>query len=416
MKSDVWFWIALPLFVLASGNFTPFRLGPITPVSLLVVVYVVFNIRTLLAVVTTSYLLFGALVLLNLYEGLAIFRLLIENISVDVDFTGAPPYPIYSIMFFARMIISVLFLAIIVEKTPYLGRWAIFSMWAILGTLFAQIVVQAALYHLAALELGYTFGAGLRARFGGLFGEPQTISAYLFCTSYVLYTHYFPKGLPLALKSFVLLCIMAISLLLTTSSAWILAFGLFVFLRAPLQLRAVMVVGALLLLLTPNVPIIHKIVGEYAVISERSVTVIAGMQVFLSDPLNWVFGYGPGMSPYLIQGAEIFQQYPQLNLAELGRQNVMNSYAELVFECGVVFAALYFFVYLHVANLRAFSTILLATPILIGVFSIGGGLYSGYMLFGLAALGIELKRLGSSPGQTSRADDLPFGTPIASGA
>lgn len=389
MKGDRWFWLALPICILASGNFTPFRLGPLTPISLVISLYLLVNMRSAVSLLLRSPVLLGALGLLCLYELFAIGLLLVNPPMGVTGFSGAPPFLLYSAMFFARMILTLLFLATFVDRTAGLSTVGLYALWASYGLLVGQLVLQATLMATDVGDVGYVFSVGSSfPRLGGFFGEPQTIAAWIFCIFFVLYNHYYPRGLSIEPLSIVLVVSLLISLALTFSTTWIIVLGLSIFLRSPLPVKLALAAGVFALLWIPQLPVLTKALHEYTHIGERSITVVAGWQIYARDPLNLLFGYGPGMSPYTMYGADIFQHFPSLNLSHLGRQNVMNSYAELLFESGAIFSIIYLVNYLVAANVRTLRSLINILPVLLGIFSVGGGLYAGYFVLALAVMGV----------------------------
>ena len=115
-------------------------------------------------------------------------------------------------------------------------------------------------------------------------------------------------------------------------------------------------------------------------VSERSVTVLAGAELFMSSSLNILLGYGVGLTPYLISSTDVFSDYPFFNLSSLGRQNVMNSYLELFFEFGLIGGLLYFYLLIKASRITTAKQLVAILPILTGIFGIGGGFSSGYFL------------------------------------
>lgn len=376
MIKEKFLWWLLPLFVLVSGNFSPLRIGPILPIYWLFFIYAVSKRKVITGYFSKSSLsIMGLVVFGSIAIVIATYTVISQQI-VGNEFEGALHPIAYSLLAVCRYIFILLILILLCRGGVTNNRswWnALFlGYFLILVPLYLQVI----LHKFFNFEIGYIFPVETGFRYGGLIGEPQTISAWLCCFFFCLVSdvRYYAKS---SLKTFLYVSIV-ISLILTQSTSWIMAFSLFVLLRARLWLIFSVVFG--LVISGISAQILDKIFAEMFVISERSITLAGGYELFSKSPLNIIFGYGAGLTPYLLPSTDIFHQYPVFNLSDLGRQTIMNTYLEVIFEMGLIGAFLYFYLLFRAVQISSPKQFLCLAPILIGVFGISGGFGSGYFI------------------------------------
>lgn len=376
MIREKFLWWLLPWFVLVSGNFSPLRIGPILPIYWLLAIYAVSKRK----VIADYFLKSGlSIIVLVVFGSIAIVIPTYTVISQQIvgnEFEGAMHPIAYSLLAVCRYIFILLILILLGRGGATNNRcwWkALFlGYFLILIPLYLQVI----LHKFYGFEIGYIFPVETGFRYGGLIGEPQTISAWLCCFFFCLVSDVRGSAKS-SLKTFLYVSIV-ISLILTQSTSWILAFSLFVLLRARLWLIFSVVFGLIISGILAQ--ILDKIFAEMFIISERSITLAAGYELFGKSPLNVFLGYGAGLTPYLLPGTDIFRQYPVFDLSDLGRQTIMNSYLEVVFEMGLIGAFLYFYLLFRALQFSSPKQLLFLAPILIGVFGISGGFGSGYFI------------------------------------
>jgi hypothetical protein len=397
LEKDTYFWLLLPIFVALSGNLTPFRIGPVLPIFVLLAVFVGLNFVYVLKYASGHrYFLIGAIGLSLYFVAFTLLAIPSYALSGN-EFFGATNPTLYATFSFLRYVLSISVLIILAHKTYATTGQIYKSMFAAYVIILIPLLIQSIIYALFGVEFGFIFHTGGSVRFGGLIGEPQTISAWLFSIFYFLYATQGREGFPNSTTAWTLLLSQVIVLALTASTAWILAFGVFIFLRLNNAGRLLALIMVGLVVAYSSLTILGKITGELFGISERSITVIAGFEVFISSIHRTLFGYGLGLSPYLLGGTEIFKLYPDLNLSDLGRQDVMNSYLEILFELGVIGAPIFFYLFINAANLRTWSTLVRISPLLIGIFGIGGGFFAGYLLLGIPLISRLYEGTDTSP-------------------
>ncbi len=369
-----WFWFAFPICVVISGNFSPLRVGPILPIFLLLVILACLSAKAVLNLFLSSAVIRVSAFVLVLFLIYRSFTILNEN-SVDlIQFEQAINPEVYSLLSIGRYLLG-LFVISIFRNSDFCVDLKVTKL--IFATYFALTIplFSQALAFFYSLEFGYLFFNATGVRFGGLFGEPQTVSAWICCLYITL--NALPQYIKRAHRA-ILTCTLIGALILTQSTAWILAMAFYFFTQSNKKILVLLLTFASGLLFGDQM--IEKVFAELFTISERSVTVVAGWEVFSGEMSNWVLGYGVGLTPFVIPGAEIFFYFPDLDLSGLGRQTVMNSFLEVIFEFGVVGSFLYLFLLsraLCVSNLRQFLAVF---PLFIGIFGVGGGLVSGYFL------------------------------------
>ena len=296
------------------------------------------------------------------------------------EFLGAFDPIIYSALAFSRYVLTLLLLVIFSRKVYPKAGHIFRSIAACYLILFVILVVQALLFQLLNIEVGYIFSAAGRVRYGGIVGEPQTAAAWLFSLFFILYLFLPSRRYFRGHLGWLLICSQLLCMLLTQSTTWLIAFWFFLMIYSGHKTRIFLLVFMFFVAQFTNAMIFEKIYAEIFQISERSITIAAGYELFSSNIYNTLFGYGLGLSPYVITKTEIFSLYPYLDLSSLGRQNVMNSYLEIFFELGLVGATLIFSFFDAAMGVRDLKSIILILPLLIGVFSIGGGFFSGYFI------------------------------------
>ena len=377
-----YFWWLLPFFVVTSGNFSPFRVGPILPIFWLLGAYTVGERKLLksfflrngyIAYIMIALVICAVFVTLNTTSS--------YGISGD-EFAGAVHPIVYSLMSLFRSLFVIFVLIVLCrgEMTSY-KRWfdaLIFSYCVTLIPLYAQAI----LYFFFGYEVGYLFPTETGMRYGGFIGEPQTISAWLCCIFFCLMRS--DRVNSNSNSKFALYSSILLALALTQSTAWILSFFIFMLTRTKWWFFLFVTIFSAVTGIVAQVS--EKIFADIFIISERSVTIAAGFELFTKNLVDVLFGYGAGMTPYLITGTEIFAEYTSFDLSSLGRQTVMNSYFELICEFGLIGAALYSFLLVKACNIVTLRQIFLLLPILIGIFGVSGGFSSGYFLIGVPML------------------------------
>lgn len=379
MITDKLLWWLIPGFVLASGNFSPFRIGPILPIFGLLIVYVLSQHGQLIKFFQRNGLVVLAMAAVTASAILMAAYKVMDYQLQGNEFEGAIQPIVYSLMSLCRYLLVVLILIVLTrdDALKYRGWWL--ALLASYCVILLPLYVQAFLHVFFNFEFGYLFPVENGMRYGGLIGEPQTISAWLFSIFLVLYLGV--DDLKTGLAKFLLIVSMLIVLNLTQSTAWILGFFVFVLLRARLGIITLLLVVIVATGVFDRVT--DKIIADIFTVSERTVTILAGVELFTSSPLSMLFGYGVGLTPYLINSTDVFTDYPVWNLSDLGRQTVMNSYLEVFFEIGLISGLLYFYLLIKASRITSFREVLTILPILVGVFGISGGFSSGYFLISI---------------------------------
>ena len=366
----------MPGFVLVSGNFSPFRIGPILPIFGLLIIYVLSQHSQL-----NNFFQRNGLVVLAMAVVAAGAVLIATYIVIDYklqgnEFEGAIHPIAYSLMSLCRFLLVVLVLIVLTrdDVLNYRGWWQalLTSYCVIIFPLYLQTLSHVFLN----IDFGYLFPTESGMRYGGLIGEPQTISAWLF--SFFLVLYFGLDNEASGLVKFLLILSVLIALFMTQSTAWILGFFIFLLLRARLGVIALLLLVAVASGVYDSV--INKIIADIFTVSERSVTILAGAELFMTNSLSMLFGYGVGLTPYLINNTDVFNSYPVLSLSDLGRQTVMNSYLEVFFEFGLIGGLVYFYLLVKGARITSLKQVLPILPILVGIFGISGGFSSGYFL------------------------------------
>ncbi|MHB1014753.1 MAG: hypothetical protein ACYC2W_05685 [Desulfurivibrionaceae bacterium] len=408
MKNDLYFWYSLPLFVAISGNFSPFRFGPILPIYFLFGVYTLLNLKIVGNFFAKNKL--AQICGITIIPYFFIFALAgIHDYSLrGNEFLGSIDPLLYSVFTFLHYTLGVFLLVVLANKfyprTDYIYR----SLLTCYLILFLALLAQLVLLLLFGVEFGYIFPVGDMVRYGGIIGEPQTLAAWMFSLFFLLYSFQRPTGFSRSHTGWLLIASQVVSLLLTQSTAWIVAFCVFLLIRAGRRTRLFLAVLILLAFQVFDASIFEKVYVELFHISERSITVVAGFELFSANIYKILFGYGLGLSPYILSNADIFMLYPKLNLAELGRQNVMNSYLEIVFELGLVGSALIFTLMYVAIRIKKLKSIIQILPLFVGIFGVGGGLFSGYFLLAMPLI-VRLSANNLTGGGLGKMFSAPIG-------
>ena len=374
------FWYLMPFFVLISGNFSPYRIGPVSPIYILIALYVLVNIKVLINILYNN----GRLTLF--YFIFIFYTIFFSMMSINVfniqgnEFNGAISPSLYTFLGVFRYTL-ILFFVLIVSRVEYLPHKNIYrSILSLYLLLLSILVLQVFAFNIFNIELGYIYHYGDAVRYGGLTGEPQTLSAWIFTSFLFLYTYKNDQTHNLRYKFFLLLS-MAITLIFTESTVWILAFLSFIVIYFKYTFYTkFLILGLLMYLVFGGLgqELENKIYGDLLLISERSITIVAGFEVFSNNFYTYIFGYGASLSPYLIINTEIMETYPWFNLSNIGRQNVMNTYLEILFEFGIFGVIIFLYLFFKNSNIVNIRTFVALIPIFIGIFSIGGGFVASY--------------------------------------
>ena len=382
MNADRFLWWLMPGLVLVSGNFSPFRLGPILPIFGLLIIYVITKYRQLSKFFQRNSILVLVLALFIIGAILMMLYVAVNQQLQGNEFEGAIHPILYSLMSLCRYLLVVMVLIILTHKDAlkYRGWWR--ALLASYCVILLPLYAQAFLHIFFNFDFGYLFPVENGMRYGGLIGEPQTISAWLCSFFLVLYLGADDRVASLA--KFMLIVSIFTVLILTQSTAWIL--GLFVFVFFQIKIRIALLILVVVMIVGVFDSISDKILADIFLVSERTVTILAGAELFMSSYLNILLGYGVGLTPYLINNTDVFSGYPEFNLSHLGRQTVMNSYLEVFFELGLIGGLLYFYLLIKASNITTLRQVLIISPILVGIFGVSGGLSSGYFLISVPLL------------------------------
>ena len=375
------FWYLMPIFVLLSGNFSPYRIGPILPIFLLMIFYVVVRFRELIYILRNERFFAFLLSFFVLYSIFVSF-LSIEGFAIrGNEFNGAIDPILYSTMGVLRYVAVFLFAAIVSRFETMPSKTIYLSVLTLYMLLIFTLMFQATSFILFDKVFGYIYDVGGIIRYGGVIGEPQTLSAWIFSSFFFLhiYSGSYRKKRYLG---FFLLFGVFVALLLTRSTAWIIVMTVFMLIHFR---KNIFVIFLMLLLIaifsiTLGQEVLNKIAHDLFIASERSVTILAGYELFSLNLFTVLFGYGQSLSPYLLVGTNIFETFPQFNLSDLGRQNVMNSYFEIFFELGIFGMLLFFTLVIKALRLKNKEILIALIPLFLGVFSIGGGFSSAYFI------------------------------------
>jgi hypothetical protein len=380
MTRAPWFWIGLPLFIFLSGNFSPIKIGPVNPIYLLFFLYVIANYKDIITFFSkkqTTFLLYICYSLLLIFW--SFYSSNFFNLVGD-EFNGAINPISYLFFSYARLCLGLFFMASLYANANKSYKFWAVSITVIYWLLFISTFFQYFSHLLFGIEMGYIFYPATGPRYGGFIGEPQTLSAWLFCSFYVVFTlgkvnkrHPFGQAL--------LIVSLLVSLSLTQSIVWFIATVIFFLINIKIFWVIRLLFAAMFIGFSSFV--YEKIMTDIFQISERSITYIGGFEFFSANLATLFLGYGLGLSPYLLVKSHIFSLYPQFDLSDFGRQIVMNSYLEGLFELGIVGFILYLAALARVIGLDSWRLIIQISPILIGIISVGGGFVSGYFLLSI---------------------------------
>ena len=389
MNTSKLLWMLVPGFVLISGNFSEFRIGPILPIFGLLICFVISehsqlnkffqkNVQVMLAIAAVTV---GTILM-------AIHTITDYHLKGD-EFEGAIRPIAYSLMSLSRYLLVILVLIVLYCDNTLKNRvwWLplIVTYCAIAFPLYAQAVFHT----IFNIDFGYLFPVENRMRYGGFIGEPQTISAWLVSIYLVLFLGVDEKSAVLK-KSLLTFSILTV-LTLTQSTAWVLSFFTFVLMRARFGIIALLVVVIVATGLYDHV--MGKIIADIFTVSERTITILAGGELLMANLLSLLFGYGTGLTPYLIINTDVFTNYPVWNLSDLGRQTIMNSYLEVFCELGIIGGFMYYYIIIKASRIKSSREMLNILPILVGIFGISGGFSSGYFLISVPLiLGLSRER------------------------
>ncbi len=382
MIAEKFLWWLLPAFVLISGNFSPLRFGPILPIFWLLAIYVIINKRLVENFFLKRGLLFVVMVSIMINVVVVVAYTTMSYRLIGDEFEGAINPIAYSLMTLCRYIFVVMVLIVLGrEETIRCRNWwlALFVSYCLI---LASLYIQFILHVFFGYEVGYIFPTVTGVRYGGFIGEPQTISAWLCCFFFCIISDMGSDAKPS--NKILLYVSLIMALALTQSTAWVLAFFVFILFRIKIWLIILGIVGTVVLGYAGY--IFEKIAAEMFIVSERSITIVAGFELFARSFINIFFGYGVGLTPYLIVGTDVFSEYPFFDLSDLGRQTIMNSYLEIIYEFGLVGSFLYFFLLFRAARIISMRHFLILTPILIGIFGVSGGFGAGYFLISVPIL------------------------------
>lgn len=375
MSKNKAFWAGLIFFSLFSGNFTPFRTGPILPIFVYLSSACVIYFKRIGDFFSESRFLI--LIAISIFVASTISaNNSIGNYGISgFEFRGAMDPQAFSRLAVIRFLACFPILAITMRMFESAPRSGVVATAILHGVLVSSLFLQAIIYGISGTEVGYIFESGWGIRYGSFFGEPQTLSAWICCT---MYCSWLGRKFIGPRFGYWLIISTAGALLLTQSTAWIISFILFIIIMFGVRLyTAAFVLGLGSLLIEV---VFEKIYSDLFLVSERSVTILAGAEFFLKDIYTIFFGYGGGMSAYLLPKSATFLEYPQFVLSDVGRQNIMNTFLDITFEFGLfgVCCSLYlFFISFRIKGMRDISAII---PILFGMMGIGGGYAAGYFL------------------------------------
>lgn len=386
MNSNAVFWCGVVGFSLISGNFSPLRLGPILPIFSYLVFIGFLHISLILKFAQkTPFAIYSMLVII--VSGYFASNASIEDFMISgFEFSGAQDPHIYAAMATARLIISIGILIVVAKMFQQNEKNAVIALYFLHAILVISLFFQAIFFNFFDIEIGYIYQNNAGTRFGGILGEPQTLSAWICSTMFCVFSS---RNLMVirGARAWLILSTAA-SLALTSSTAWIISFIAFMVILSNLALLRAFIFLIFSVIFFDVV--YNKLYADLFVVSERSVTLLAGYEFFTDNIGNVIFGYGPGMSPYLLPKSAIFQEFPQLDLSDVGRQNVMNTFLDLTFEFGVIGFVIYAFLVAKALSIQSFNDLKKLLPMLIGMMGVGGGYASGYFLLcapGLLLLG-----------------------------
>ncbi len=375
--------ITLPMFIFLSGNFTPLRVGPITPVYFWIITFLfnniasarffIFHKKYILLLITFLILIFVQYFLIFSYE-LNKFNTFLGSIRTDA----------YFFMSLIRYFLIMNFILILMtqyEKYFELIKKAIFITFYVLSiTLLIQFSLD-----IIGIKVGYVFPGNFINRYGSFIGEPQTAQAWISLSAfYLLYNSQITGRL-------YLIIFLTLSLILTSSSAWIAATIIYFAIENKIKFKNIVqiIMGTIFLVYLIG----DKFFAEFFVVSERSITILAGIDIYSKYFFNIIFGYGVGLSPYVIGESFWFNLYPSMWLGDnFGRQNVMNTPIEYILEFGIYGFIL---VYAYVSMLKEIGikiNYVLSLPLILGLMTIGGGFVSAYFAIFFPLLIIEPNR------------------------
>ena len=377
-----YFWSLAPFVVLLSGNFSPYRIGPILPIFLLITFFVAAKVKQVFFVLCREKKLALYLIIFVLYSFSSAF---VNIYGFDIqgdEYKGAIDPFFYSSMGILRYILVFAFALVVTRLYTTPDRRIYYSVLTLYSLLFVGLVLQVLSHYFLNINFGYMFYVQDIVRYGGMIGEPQTLSAWIFLSFMFLYAYNDELRSNHFWSKFFLLSSIFIALLLTQSTAWLLAFLVWILAHVRLSLSSYFLTGFLLIIVIWffGQDVANKIDYDLLRISERSITIVAGYELFTKDISGMLFGYGPTLSSYVLLNTEIFGEYPVFNLSDMGRQNVMNPYLEILFEFGVLGAIIFLVVFFKVFGINSRKKLVALLPIFLGIFGVGSAFVSAYFV------------------------------------
>ena len=376
-----------------SGNFSEFKLFSATPIQLLLILYLMLNIKALVRAKTSQpIMLFILYILAVIILGYINFR---YSLTQDIKyFSGALDPFLYFLLSFIRVIMLILIVYLIANKIDVSSEHEFVISFTKIAfyTLSVSVILQALLSSTNSVTYGFMYFYGDQPRYGSFFGEPQTLQSWItsaFVSNICLASRLNQKHIVFKKKFLAMQLIHILSLYLTSSTVWI--FATFVFYTViAFRFRLVNVIIFIGVGFFIALVLMNKIVADLLTVSERSITILAGAEIYLLDIYNVLFGYGLGMSPYLIIGTNWFENYSIFLMSDFGRQIVMNSFLGLLFEVGIL-AVLP--ITLYSLRILMFGRHISATFLagFVGTLSIGNGFWAPSFILILVAMLLSIR-------------------------
>ena len=337
-KIDFFVFIAV-LAVCLSGNFSPFKFLSINAVQLFIICYLTLNLKSVYYAKVPAWALIFVLYAVSLLF-VSYLNFLYFSVEEIQYFSGSVNPLLYFILSFGRVFILVIILYLTSAKTDLSTEFKFLKKFtkSLFYFLSVSVFLQATAFYFFQVTFGFKFFYGDSVRFGSFIGEPQTLQSWI-SSAFVCYICLISqnnlKDTLFSRKLILLQVTHVITLFLCSSTVWIVAvFAFYIFSLYRLRLISnILLVAACFSIAQVIMP---KISVDILSISERSITILAGAEIFTKNLSNIFVGYGLGMSPYLIISSSWFENFPVFLMSEFGRQTVMNSFFGLLFEVGIL--------------------------------------------------------------------------------
>lgn len=273
---------------------------------------------------------------------------------------------------------------ILISAFFFIANYNLYKDQIISGLVFCSIFIYFSILvqiilHFLGIKSGATYiNEFNQLRFGSFLGEPQILNFYALpglIYSFVSCIFHQKKS-----RSYFHVLIFLFAIPFCYSTAFIGAISLAILIIFIKNKLTRFLIGLFIII---SFFFISQKSEQVTSINLRSITVVAGVEL-LKD--NLIFGIGVGMSPFYLFETDIFSSFPEFNFSNEFRQNIMNSYVEILVEFGIIGLLILFIFFkslnsisLDLYNYKSIQIISLAY--LISALSVGSVFYSASILF-----------------------------------